>query len=154
MRSRKKGSLSLSINAIVVLVLAISMLGLGLGFTKSMFAKFGSKLDVPPPNIPATEEEPIVLPADTVKGKIGKTLTFGVNIYNANTAAESITPTLTCGTSITGQGTLGNIPAQSYSGFKFLIGTAPTTATTEICTISAPFSVGGTITKQIIIEFT
>lgn len=78
----KKASLSLSINAIVVLVLAISMLGLGLAFTKSMFKKFGEKLTVPPPDIPATNDEPIVLPSEELEVKHGEEFTFQVNFWN------------------------------------------------------------------------
>jgi hypothetical protein len=81
-KRRKKASLSLSINAIVVLVLAISMLGLGLAFTKSMFKKFGEKLTVPPPDIPATTDEPVVLPSDEIEVRHGDEFTFQVNYYN------------------------------------------------------------------------
>ncbi len=63
----KKGSLSLSINAIVILVLAITMLGLGLAFTKGMFGKLSSKLSVPEPDIPATADDPIVLPVEEMQ---------------------------------------------------------------------------------------
>ena len=80
-RSRK-ASLSLSINAIVVLVLAISMLGLGLAFTKSMFKKFGEKLTVPPPDIPATKDEPIVLPQEELEIRHGEEFIFQVNYFN------------------------------------------------------------------------
>ena len=78
----KKGSLSLSINAIVILVLAITMLGLGLAFTKGMFGKFSSKLEVPPPNIPATAEEPIILPDESVEVLKNKDFELTVNFYN------------------------------------------------------------------------
>ncbi len=78
----KKASLSLSINAIVVLVLAISMLGLGLAFTKSMFKKFGEKLTVPPPDLPATKDEPVVLPSEELEIRHGEEFTFQVNYYN------------------------------------------------------------------------
>ena len=67
MYRRKKASLSLSVNAIVILVLAITMLGLGLAFTKGMFAKLKGRLEIPPPDIPATEDDPIVLPADEIE---------------------------------------------------------------------------------------
>ena len=79
----KIGSLSLSVNAIVVLVLAITMLGLGLAFTKGMFGKLAGKIEIPPPNIPATKGEPIVLPAEEVRWeKPTKDLAISVNIYN------------------------------------------------------------------------
>lgn len=153
MRSRKKGSLSLSINAIVILVLAISMLGLGLGFTKSMFAKFGSKLDVPPPNIPATEDEPIVLPSDTVKAKIGKDLTFSVNIYNDQILQATPNPTLSCMKSGAGQtppGLVINAQAQANAVF-YIPGAQLQIPGLDICTISAQIGTK-TITKQISLD--
>ena len=79
---RKRGSLSLSVNAIVILVLGITMLGLGLAFTKGMFGKLGSKLEIPPPNIPATEDEPIVLPSDEVKVDPKGVTIIPINVYN------------------------------------------------------------------------
>jgi len=81
-KRHKKASLSLSINAIVVLVLAISMLGLGLAFTKSMFKKFGEKLTVPPPDLPATKDEPVVLPSEELEIRHGEEFIFQVNYYN------------------------------------------------------------------------
>ena len=81
-RPSKKASLSLSINAIVVLVLAIAMLGLGLGFTKSMFKKFGEKLTVPPPDLPATKDDPVVLPSEELEIRHGEEFTFQVNYFN------------------------------------------------------------------------
>lgn len=86
----KKASLSLSINAIVILVLAIAMLGLGLAFTKSMFKKFSSKLSVPPPDLPASADEPIVLPMDELEVKHGKEFVFAVNFYNDHSQTRII----------------------------------------------------------------
>jgi hypothetical protein len=140
MSFKKKGSLSLSINAIVVLVLAISMLGLGLGFTKSMFAKFGSKLDVPPPNIPATEEEPIVTVSDEYSIKTNKADVLTLNAYNAAQTAV-FHPELDC-TSFTApvKGADQKIEAGTYKSFKLIINTGvmPTDITTtpiEVCTL-------------------
>ena len=90
-----KASLQLSINAIVILVLAIAMLGLGLGFTKGMFAKFGEKLEVPPPDIPATSDEQIVLPKEELEIQHGKTYTFSVNFYN-DYSSDNVHPEMDC----------------------------------------------------------
>ncbi len=92
----KKASLSLSINAIVILVLAIAMLGLGLSFTKGMFKKFGEKLTVPPPDIPATAEEPIILPTDVIEVQNGKEYVFQVNFYNDHPYSGKINGVLSC----------------------------------------------------------
>jgi len=109
-KRHKKASLSLSTNAIVVLVLAISMLGLGLAFTKSMFKKFGEKLTVPPPDIPATKDEPVVLPSDDMEIRHGEEFVFQVNYYNdygtgyivpAMECTEDLVPTTTASTGIT-----------------------------------------------------
>ncbi|MBT3406494.1 hypothetical protein HN419_04970 [Candidatus Woesearchaeota archaeon] len=85
----KIGSLSLSVNAIVVLVLGITMLGLGLAFTKGMFGKLAGKIEIPPPNIPATASEPIVLPGDdiAINGNDGKSSIFSVNAYHDGTCS-------------------------------------------------------------------
>ncbi|MFC1800643.1 hypothetical protein ACFLYT_01160 [Nanoarchaeota archaeon] len=80
--------MSLSINAIVVLVLAIAMLGLGLAFTKGMFQKIAGKIDIPAPDIPASAEEPIILPIDELTIKHGDGMTFSVNFYNDYTGGK------------------------------------------------------------------
>jgi hypothetical protein len=66
MSVHKRGSLSLSIESVIVLVLAISMLGLGLGFTKQMFDKFGSTLELPKPDMYASESYPLVTFSDII----------------------------------------------------------------------------------------
>lgn len=168
----KKGSLSLSINAIVILVLAIAMLGLGLGFTKGMFAKFSSKLDVPPPNIPATAEEPVVLPQEELEIKHGKDFAFSVNFYN-DYADDYIVPSMMCsnlGYTSDSQGGVADVLVADqtvtggvFKGFKFIVlGDATTTDTgkTDICTIafdicpSAQGTCTATETKQITVKIT
>ena len=170
MRFTKKGSLDLSINAIVILVLAITMLGLGLGFTKGMFAKFASKLDVPEPNYPATAEEPVVLPVDTLTVKNSKDFAFSVNFFNDQTGG-TVTPTMVCAgtlsslsTSIVGSATLPaiavssqSVPSGEYKGFKFIIiGKLTTTLAGNmgICTITFTPSTGTPVTKQITVSIT
>jgi hypothetical protein len=152
----KRGSLSLSINAIVVLVLAIAMLGLGLGFTKGMFAKFSSKLDVPPPNIPATAEDPVVLPQEELEVKHGKDFAFAVNFYNDH-ADDFVEPAIFCPNldPPTGLGggyveSLGDtllediivapqtVSGGTFKGFKFIIKGDNTNTLTEdfsVCTL-------------------
>lgn len=78
----KKGSLQLSINAIVVLVLAITMLGMGLAFTKGKFAELGNKIEVPEPDYPATQDDPVVFAVDQLKVRKDDTVRFSVNFYN------------------------------------------------------------------------
>ncbi|MBW2992820.1 hypothetical protein KY345_06410 [Candidatus Woesearchaeota archaeon] len=149
----KKASLSLSINAIVILVLAIAMLGLGLGFTKGMFARFGAKLDVPPPNIPATAEEPVVLPQEELEVKHGKDFAFAVNFYNDH-ADDFVNPAIFCeklGTGIGGGLVPGitdpfddiivapqTVSGGTFKGFKFIIKGDKTNLLTDafsVCTI-------------------
>ena len=84
----KRASLSLSVNAIVVLVLAITMLGLGLGFTRGMFSRFSSQLTVPTPDIPATADDPIALPANEIEIQRNKDAVLTVNVYNDNWATD------------------------------------------------------------------
>ncbi|OIO64737.1 hypothetical protein AUJ68_05155 [Candidatus Woesearchaeota archaeon CG1_02_57_44] len=91
---KKKGSLSLSINAIVVLILAVAMLGLGLGFTKTMFSKFGSQFKIDAPSNPATLEDPISLPENTVTISSVKETRMDVNFYSNN--GGNIAPTMSC----------------------------------------------------------
>ncbi|HIH42693.1 TPA: hypothetical protein HA246_03545 [Candidatus Woesearchaeota archaeon] len=153
----KKASLSLSINAIVVLVLAISMLGLGLAFTKSMFKKFGEKLTVPPPDIPATQEDPISLPSDEMEVKHGEEFAFQVNFYNDHSSnyvdagmrcsegselakyiySKNSPPDLSSGSAVDGIYVLTSkqkVQGGTQKSFKFIIPkkATPTTLTGEI----------------------
>ena len=147
MRS-KKGSLSLSINAIVILVLAIAMLGLGLTFTKTMFSKFASKLEVPEPETPASAEEHIVLPTGSViNAKHGKDLEFTVNFYNDYGNDGTVIPEMTCSSGVVDANAALEDPdnilsvdqdvvAGQSQGFKFIIpGTVIPAVGTHICTI-------------------
>jgi hypothetical protein len=93
----KRGSLSLSINAVVILVLAIAMLGLGLGFTKKMFAKFGDTLQIPEPELTASESEPIVLTSDSLEIKSTKPTSVPLKYYNTGASAW-VFPYLDCNT--------------------------------------------------------
>lgn len=164
MRFNKRASLSLSIEAIVVLVLAISMLGLGLGFTKSMFAKFGTKLDVPAPNIPATEDDPITVESENLQAKVGKPFSFGFNVYNKGTTAVTLT-TNTLKVTCTGTGTVptlmvaqGTINAQTYAPFKALVSSTTVKTGMYLCTITVTYTPSGgtavTYTKQVTIQYT
>ena len=136
MKRNKKASLSLSINAIVILVLAITMLGLGLGFTKGMFSKFASKLEVPPPNIPATPEEPIVLPDESIEILKNKDFEFSVNFYNDWTGGV-VYPSMVCspGLSINATAIQQTVQSGTFKMFKFLVD-APGTAGKSICTLT------------------
>ncbi len=161
LKHSKKASLSLSINAIVVLVLAISMLGLGLAFTKSMFKKFGEKLTVPPPDLPATKDEPIVLPSEELVIRHGEEFTFQVNYFN-DFSTGNVAAAITCGnpssnpddslineiSSLTGGCTTKSdcdviVSPQKIEGgqqkaFKFIVPKSATTASTlstDICEV-------------------
>ncbi len=154
----KKASLSLSINAIVILVLAITMLGLGLGFTKGMFGKLSSKLSVPEPDIPATADEPIVLPMDQLKVVKNKEFIFSVNVYNDNFVGD-VKGVLECpakdnAPEINIESAPQTIDAGSQKGFKFILSKSDVPATsTRVCTLtfsgSDPSS--GKQTKQIVV---
>lgn len=127
---KKKASLSLSINAIVILVLAITMLGLGLGFTKGMFGKLSTKLSVPEPDIPATAEDPIVLPVEELVITKNKQFVFSVNAYNDD-FTENVVGRMHCaaesGDTGSGAGPIDvcsgpqYIPPAEDKGFKFII---------------------------------
>ncbi|MBI2136553.1 hypothetical protein HYU06_05770, partial [Candidatus Woesearchaeota archaeon] len=152
LKHSKKASLSLSINAIVVLVLAISMLGLGLAFTKSMFKKFGEKLTVPPPDLPATKDDPIVLPSEELVIRHGEEFTFQVNYFN-DYASGTVDAGLICKGSLGGPVGIGTknilsggkvlVSPQKVSGgiqksFKFIIPKAATSGIsqgTDVCEI-------------------
>ena len=156
----KKASLSLSINAIVILVLAITMLGLGLAFTKGMFGKLSSKLSVPEPNIPATADEPIVLPTDTLEVTKNKEFIFSVNTYNDNYIGK-VSGTLDCPADATSGAGAVTVPssaqeiaAGSQAGFKFIIPSTQVTLTsTRVCTLTfkGDGANSGTKTKQIVV---
>ena len=96
MRNRKKGSLELSINAIVVLVLAITMLGLGIAFTKGKFSELGSRIEIPEPDLPATADDPISLPANEIKVSTKKDTVFTINVYNDGLLPPTVSPDIEC----------------------------------------------------------
>ena len=153
---KKKASLSLSINAIVILVLAITMLGLGLGFTKGMFGKLSAKLSVPEPDIPATAEDPIVLPVEELTITKNKEFIFSVNVYNDDFTGP-VTGNLYCPAvapagEISVDSTAQEIPPGEDKGFKFIIGKEFVTQTkTRICTMSFSGAEGGTESKQVVV---
>jgi hypothetical protein len=166
---QKKASLELSINAIVILVLAITMLGLGLGFTKGMFGQLKSQLVVPPPEIPATSDDPIVLPSGgELQIKAAKDAVFTVNYFN-NVAGDTFTPDIKCDTTYLNP-TVGEknlivssqrVEAQTYKGFQMIIKADTFSATGgiplgyTICTIEFYGSASTSIpvqSKQIIIN--
>lgn len=153
----KKASLSLSINAIVILVLAITMLGLGLGFTKGMFAKFSSKLEVPEPDIPATADDPIVLPADTINVQKNKEAIFSVNVYNDGWSGDVSPADVECSPTMTvTKGMDQSIAVGEDAAFKFIIPKADGNTGTSgnfICKLSFAGSDGADVkSKQIVIS--
>ncbi|MBW2997053.1 hypothetical protein KY349_01790 [Candidatus Woesearchaeota archaeon] len=153
---KKKASLSLSINAIVILVLAITMLGLGLGFTKGMFGKLSSKLSVPEPDIPATADDPIVLPVEQLTITKNKDFIFSVNVYNDDFTGF-VDGMLQCAAKApAGELTVSSapqeIPPGEDKGFKFIIeGEQVTQSVTRICTITFTGAEAGSETKQVVV---
>lgn len=166
---KKKGSLSLSINAIVILVLAITMLGLGLAFTKGMFGKLSSKLSVPEPDIPATAEDPVVLPVEELTITKNKQFIFSVNFYNDGFGSDSVRGKLACEAVEGGAaGALSicsapqPVPPGDDKGFKFIVDSV-TQSSTRVCTLgfstaaALACGVGDTnfpdtaVTKQIVV---
>ncbi len=154
----KKASLELSVNAIVILVLAIIMLGLGLGFTKGMFSKLQGKLEIPPPNIPATAQEPIVLPSDEVDISRGAGI-INVNIFNPCSSANQLVTlsfVTSClipnadGTAYTTEpytditSTEQKVPTDSFRTFKVIVGDSTPIAGGANClvTITASSNAG------------
>lgn len=123
---KKKGSLSLSINAVVVLVLAIAMLGLGLAFTKGMFSKLQSKLEIPPPDYPATAEDPLVVPLTVMPIEQNKDTEFSFNFYNTQTTpCTNCFPIISCvltvgQTDLTLTGIAQTVTAATAGQFKVL----------------------------------
>ncbi|RMF07350.1 hypothetical protein D6764_00030 [Candidatus Woesearchaeota archaeon] len=119
----RKGSLQLSVNAIVVLVLAITMLGMGLAFTKGKFAELGERIEVPEPDYPATQDDPIVLPVNEIKLKSGKQGGFSVNFYNEGNT-RNFYACVVCGTtySLTTNTlrTVTQVKSGDYETFKIL----------------------------------
>jgi hypothetical protein len=153
---KKKASLSLSINAIVILVLAITMLGLGLGFTKGMFGKLSSKLSVPEPDIPATADDPIVLPVEELTITKNKDFIFSVNVYNDDFTG-TVTGELHClaqapATELRVPSAPQEIPPGEDKGFKFIIPKAAVTqSVTRICTLTFTGAEAGSESKQVVV---
>jgi hypothetical protein len=154
---QKKASLNLSIEAIVILVIAISLLGLGLGFTKGMFGQLKQQLVVPAPEIPATSEDPVVLPTGgELQIKAAKDAVFTVNFFN-NGQSSTFMPDIVCDSAITVRVASQDVEAQTYKGFQIII-TANSfgedTLGYNICTIQFTDENTGTVvqSKQIIIN--
>lgn len=152
----KKASLSLSVNAIVVLVIGIVVLGLALGFTRGMFGTLSQSLTIPEPNYPATADEPIVLPQETVDAKASKDLIMTINFYN-DYATDTWTPNLVCeGLSLIENDEVSYlttaqqaVEAGEYKGFKFIISKeAFSKSGYYLCTVSFSDTTH-TVTKQI-----
>ena len=154
---RKKASLSLSINAIVILVLAITMLGLGLGFTKGMFGKLSSKLTVPEPDIPATADEPIVLPTENLNIQKNKDYIFSVNVYNDDFIG-AVSGSLKCNEkpparSLDVTSASQEITPGEDKGFKFIIEKDQVSqAATRVCTLTFTGAEGGEESKQVVVS--
>ncbi len=152
----KKASLSLSINAIVILVLAITMLGLGLAFTKGMFGKLSSKLSVPEPDIPATADDPIVLPSEEITITKNKEFIFSVNVYNDDFDGD-VSGMLHCpdkapATALDIPIDPQRIPPGEDKGFKVIIGKDQVTqSVTRVCTLTFTGASGGEQTKQVVV---
>jgi hypothetical protein len=120
---QKKASLSLSIEAIVILVIAISLLGLGLGFTKDMFGQLKSQLVIPPPDIPATADEPIILPSrGQLDIKPSKDTVFTVNFFNDKQTAVFL-PMIKCKGIYLSNYVYSSqkVDAQTYKSFQLII---------------------------------
>jgi hypothetical protein len=116
----KKASLSLSIESVVILILAIAMLGMGIAFTKKMFDKFGNTLEIPPPELAASEDNPIVLSSDDIVVKKDKKIiipvrfysTFSTGNYHPTLPKYTIYPVLICNWAyFSGGGISGSAPS-------------------------------------------
>ena len=105
-------------------------------FTKGMFTKFpeGSDLSPPPPNVPATASEPIVLGGDgeNIDINAAKDYVFLVSFFN-NGFTSQFNPTIKCGVGemnadlslLTENGGLiavwQRVDTQTYKNFKIII---------------------------------
>ncbi|RMF07349.1 hypothetical protein D6764_00025 [Candidatus Woesearchaeota archaeon] len=156
MHRSKRGSLELSVNAIVVLVLAITMLGLGIAFTKGKFAELGAKIEIPEPDFPATEDQPIVMATNEITVSTTKDAVFTIKVYNdGSLGSTEVAPTVTCifsGTNTVTTHTVPQaIPVGEDIGFKILVDAAPSTLSGEkgLCTIVVDDGAGNVYaTKQ------
>lgn len=155
---KKHASLELSVNAIVVLILAIAMLGLGLGFTKVMFSKLKGAIEIPEPENPATEDQPLVFNKETIQGKTGQPLGFSVNVYNTDPEpTEEVNVVIGgCTGDISFEGTESAaqvIPGRSSVTFKIYIPKDQVTAGGGVCTVSADLgNSAGTVSRQLAFE--
>ncbi|MDP2750945.1 MAG: hypothetical protein Q8O89_09010 [Nanoarchaeota archaeon] len=147
---KRHASLELSVNAIVVLILAIAMLGLGLGFTKVMFAKLKGSIEIPEPENPATEDQPLVFNKELITAKADQALGFSVNVYNGDSEmAEDVIVTIEgCTDDVSDfegvESSPQNIKARSSVTFKVYIpkDSNSNADVSGVCTIQAQGDVG------------
>ncbi len=154
---KKHASLELSVNAIVVLILAIAMLGLGLGFTKVMFSKLKGAIEIPEPENPATEDQPLVFNKETIQGKTGQPLGFSVNVYNTEPeAVEGVVVEIAeCTGDIDFSGTTSasqTVPGRSSVTFKMYIPKDSVSAGGGVCTVQADLDTAGVVSRQLAFE--
>lgn len=144
MYKKKRGSLELSVNAIVVLVLAITMLGLGIAFTKGKFAELGKRIEIPEPDIPATADDPISLPAKEIDISTKKDTVFSVNIYNdGDLPTTGVDPQFSCvcdNNAISIASSAQVIPSGEDRMFKYIVKAEDITAGTTACTCTISVS--------------
>jgi hypothetical protein len=143
---QKKASLNLSIQAIVILVIAIALLGLGLGFTKGIFGQLKSQLVIPPPDIPATADDPISLPSSQINIKAAKDTVLTVNFFN-NGETDPFLPMLSCGPQnyllFYNQLSPQQVDTQAQKSFKIVIKADTFSGTPE----TSPFPLGNNICR-------
>lgn len=151
---KKHASLELSVNAIVVLILAIAMLGLGLGFTKVMFSKLKGAIEIPEPENPATEDQPLVFNKETIDGKVGQPLGFSVNVYNSDPdpSPDVVVTIPQCTGDVdfsSIESAAQTIPGRSSVTFKMYIPKDSVTAGGGVCTVSAELANGNIVSRQL-----
>ena len=145
----KKAAMELSVTAIVTLILAIVMLGLGLGFIRGMFTKvstsFDEQISSEPEAALASGAFPITLSRESIITSAGESLVLKVNVYNTNSGATAVAPTITC-PGLIDDGTTDNRITQTANDrainpsemgtFNLLVTLADTTPTgIQLCSI-------------------
>ncbi len=141
----KKAAMELSVTAIVTLILAIVMLGLGLGFIRGMFTKvstsFDEQISSEPEAALASGAFPITLSRESIITSAGESLVLKVNVYNTNSGATAVAPTITC-PGLTGANAITQtandraIDPSEMGTFNLLVTLADSTPTgVELCSI-------------------
>ena len=153
---RKKGAIEISLGTIVITIIALVFLGLAIAFITGMFRQLGQVLVIGPPDIPATPDQPLVLPGDTLNMRPGQQLEVSLNFYNIGDTelTPADLPQISCSQSIEGYtpeleiAAAGQtVPIEARALYKFIVKAVDAKRALYPCTLAI-----GEVSKQFFLK--